>query len=79
MTTPPTKAQFLAAYRKRLEHSTAWGEDTAMMDRFMLSVQKSITTEATTWACSGEHLKAVWKELGCKGKPTYKALRALPP
>jgi hypothetical protein len=73
-----TKAAFLEAYRAEIISRYEWAKDTAKLTAFMLSVKHSIEGTSSQWANSGEALMAAWRAIGGKGKPTYKALRALP-
>ena len=72
------KFTFLAAYRAAIINAYAWATDTAKFDRFMRSVEVTITTTEATWIHDSPVVTAVWKSLGGKGKPTLKALRSLP-
>jgi hypothetical protein len=74
-----TKAAFLTAYRQILSQQTdprPWTEHE--LDRFMDSVQTTVTTERSVVNLLGEKAKAAWRAIGCKGPLTYKAVRALP-
>jgi hypothetical protein len=73
-----TKKQFLTAYRADLYVRYDWAKDTAKLDRFMSSVERTITTVANTWNHDSDSARAVWRRAGLPGKPTLKALRALP-
>jgi hypothetical protein len=72
-----TKAAFLTRYREELIHRYSWAQDADRLERYMESVQRSITGPTATWVADGEALVAVWRAMGNKGKPTLKALRAL--
>lgn len=72
-----TRTAFLAAYRADLWVRYAWAQDTARLDRFMASVERTISTKAKTWNHDGEAVTAAWRRIGGKGKPTLTALRAL--
>lgn len=69
---------FLAAYRADLWVRYVWAQDTAKLDRFMASAERTISTKATTWNHDSESVRAAWRRIGGKGKPSLKALRALP-
>lgn len=72
-----TKSDFLAAYERELFLRYEWTKDEPKMLRFMASV-KATLTGANTWAHDGEAVVLAWRAIGGKGKPTLKALRALP-
>jgi hypothetical protein len=44
----------------------------------MGGVRDTITGVGNNWCKDGDAADAAWKAIGGKGKPTYKALRALP-
>jgi hypothetical protein len=73
-----TKTAFLQAYRSELEVRYDWAGDNTKLDRFMSSVETTITTTTSTWNYDGDAVTSAWRKIGCKGKPTLKALRALP-
>jgi hypothetical protein len=57
----------------------AWALDEKKLDNFMESVERTINSQTRcTWNVYGDAATAAWKFIGGKGKPTYKALRALP-
>lgn len=72
------RTAFLTAYRAALLSRFAWAQDTAKLDKFMASVQTTVSTSAATWNHDGDAVTAAWRSIGGKGKPTLKALRALP-
>ena len=69
---------FLVAYRSELVARFAWAQDMGKLDRFMASCETTISTPAATWNHDGDAVIAAWKSIGGKGRPTLKALRALP-
>lgn len=71
-----TRANFLEAYRAELLARYPWALDAHRLSKYMDSVTATLNG-AATWNNSGEALEAAWKKIGGKGKPTYKALRAL--
>ena len=74
-----TKERFLTLYRDELNKRYEWAQDEAKLNRFMASVRHTLdTTDAGTWNHEGEAVTAAWRAMGGKGKPTKKALRALP-
>lgn len=72
-----TKADFIVSYRKELVARYEWTADTTKLDKFLGSVVKTLDG-ANTWDFHGEAVTAAWRSLGGKGKPSLKALRALP-
>jgi hypothetical protein len=74
-----TRSAFLTAYRGRLVALYAWAQDTAKLDRFMASVEQTLSTKRATWNHSGQAVTDAWYAIGGgKGIPSLKALRALP-
>lgn len=72
-----TKEKFYSAYRKYVCDNYKWSVDSAKLDGLMASVQTTMTSERTPWVWDGPGSKAAWKAIGCKGKMTLKALRAM--
>jgi len=72
-----TRQAFLKAYRNSLLAAYAWAGDAAKLDHFMASVSATLDG-ANTWNHTGEAVTAAWHWIGGKGRPTLKALRALP-
>lgn len=72
-----TKQSFLTTYRAKLLAAYPWAQNAAKLHRFMESVETSINGGAKTWNHDGEAVTAAWREIGGKGKPTFKALLAL--
>lgn len=73
-----TKQQFLCAYRNHIIASYAWASDEAKLNRFLESVEATIKTTQAPWDFHGAAVKKAWHNIGGKGSPTLKALRALP-
>ena len=69
---------FIALYRAELIKRYPWAQDAAKLDKFMASCTETVSTVRTTWNHDGEAVTAAWRGIGGKGKPTLKALRALP-
>lgn len=72
-----TKQAFLDAYRAELLARYPWAQDEAKLGRFMSSVYATLRGSINHWNNDGEAVVAAWRKIGGKGKPTYKALRAL--
>jgi hypothetical protein len=72
-----TRQAFLDAYRARLVQSYPWAADPCRLANFMTSVELTVRGYATSWNHSGECVTAAWRDIGGRGKPTLKALRAL--
>lgn len=75
-----TKEAFLAALREQLKmlYGSGWASDEAKLARFMSAVEETIHSPRNIWNMDGPATVAAWRQIGGKGKPTYKALRALP-
>lgn len=73
-----TRDAFLAAYERQLVATYEWAADVEQRARFMDKVRETLTTDRSPWAYDGPCTTAAWREIGGKGKPTRKALRALP-
>lgn len=75
----PTREAFLAAYRELLAPLPWAAANSAKLDGYMTVVTRVVSGGAGNWSPTGQELAAqAWKAIGCKGKPTLKALRALP-
>jgi hypothetical protein len=79
-----TKTQLIADYRAAIldlasrDADMAWVYEGSRLQRFMSSVETTIRTERATWNHNSNILAHVWRAGGLKGKPTLKAMRALP-
>jgi len=73
-----TKTELLAAYRADLLERYAWAVNINNLDRMVSSAERTIRTTAATWHHNGISMSAAWRRLGGKGRPTLKAMRALP-
>jgi hypothetical protein len=71
-----TKSLFLRAYREKLS-ALPWASNPEKLERFMEACRSTIENETTSWNHGFESCLAAWHEIGGKGKPTLKALRAL--
>ncbi len=72
-----TKDAFLTAYRAHLTATHAWAQDRTRLHIFMDAVANTLNGPAATWNHDGDAVRAAWRDIGGKGKPTLKALRAL--
>lgn len=76
-----TKTAFLQAYRAELARYP-WAADPERLARFMRVCAGTIATPVDLseghWNHDGDAVTAAWRAIGGKGKPTLKALRALP-
>ncbi len=72
-----SKANFLALYAQALKARYQWASDAVKLARFIASARDTLGG-ANTWNCDGDAIRDAWQAMGCKGKPTLKALRALP-
>jgi len=74
-----TKTEFLDTYRLILPTMYPWAHNREKLDKYMSNVSDTIRDEnIKTWNASGDMLRRAWKEIGMKGTPTLKGLRALP-
>lgn len=76
-----TKQAYLAALRQYLPTAYPWAKEPERLDRFMESARRTVYGEKGQTAILDKTSSAsvhVWRAIGCKGVPTYKALRALP-
>lgn len=73
-----TKKVLCAALEEKLVEMYPWAQDKQKLDNFMGSFRRTIAGKSSFCTVDGDALKAAWKDLGGKGKITYKALRALP-
>lgn len=71
-----TKDAFVNAYKEELVARYSWASDTEKLDRFMLSVKRTLEG-GLFWNKDGDAVNAAWRRIGGKGVPTYKALQAL--
>ncbi len=72
-----TRAAFLAAYSSLLQAAYAWATGDKLA-RFLASCDASLTGPLATWNHDGDCVRDAWRAIGGKGRPTLKALRALP-
>lgn len=73
-----TRQKFLAEYRFVVLREHEWAKDEAKLDRFMASVERTISTTAKTWVHDTPTVQRAWRSLGMEGRASLKALRALP-
>jgi hypothetical protein len=73
-----TKAAFKRELRARLLATYEWAKDSAKLDRFMAGVDETINTDKNKVSLDSPMCMQAWRAIGMKGKPTYKAVRALP-
>lgn len=78
ITTTSPRGRFLEVYRALLVARYAWAADAAKLDKYMASVEETISTTRSTWNHVGDAVTEAWQALGHTSKPTLKALRALP-
>ena len=73
-----TKAGFLAAYRAALLEAYPWAKDAERLEKFMDAARADLAGAAACVDWTGAAVLQVWRAIGGKGRPTRKALRALP-
>lgn len=77
----PTREAFLAVYRYALsdpENGHPWARDLAKLENYMASVAATVSGERNSWNADGDLAFWAFREIGCKGRYTLEALRALP-
>ncbi len=72
-----TQSAFLSAYEAELLARYEWPFIPGKLASFLASTEATLNG-ASSWSHDGEAVTAAWKAIGGKGKPTLKALRALP-
>ena len=72
------KRLFLTFLRAEISARYAWAQDVAKLDRFVSHMRETIHGDKNLVNLDGDAVTAAWRAIGGKGKPTYKALRALP-
>lgn len=72
-----TKTAFIVRYEQELVARYPWTKDAAKLTRFIQTVADTLAGGAG-WQHEGDAVTAAWRAIGGKGKPTLKALRALP-
>lgn len=73
-----TKNAFYREYQAALEQHYPWAQDRDRLAKFLGSVKTTLETDRDSWDHHGECINKAWHAIGGKGKPTLKALRALP-
>lgn len=73
------KQAYLATLREELKRFP-WAVDEAKLDRYVKVVGECLAPGAGSYGfeVTGAASCAAWRAIGGKGKPTFKALRALP-
>jgi hypothetical protein len=71
------KEAFIDALRQKLVAKYDWASDAARRQRFLEGVRVTIETDSNRVNLDGECMLAAYREIGGKGKLTYKGLRAL--
>lgn len=72
-----TKSMFFLEYDRALRNMYDWTQNETKMNKFMLSCHNTIHGTINSWNHDGDAVKAAWKIIGMKGRPTLKGLRAL--
>lgn len=74
-----TKSSFITALRTAIEAKNyPWAARPGAIDAMMGEVSVTLHSKRNTVAIDGPSFIEAWRAIGGKGKPTYKALRALP-
>ena len=72
-----TRNAYLIAYRSELLARYAWTANADKLNAFLDKARAGLEGEGT-WSHTGDASTAAWRAIGGKGKPSLKALRALP-
>ena len=72
-----TQTAFITSYRLELISRYDWASNPERLAKFMKSVSDTLNG-ANSWNHDGEAVTAAWRTIGGKGKPSKKALQALP-
>lgn len=67
---------FIEAYEKALQARYEWARDPLKLSTYMRSVGRTMKGTDLSWNVEGEALVVTCKQLGIKGKPSLKKLRA---
>lgn len=79
VTLTPTREAFLTAYRSLLQQAYTWARDDDRLDKFMVSVHATISTEVKTWNHDTPVTQLAWRRINGKGtRASIARLRALP-
>ena len=74
-----TREAFLVEYRKRLIAGfQGWTSVPGKLERFMDAVRETLEGPRSPWSFDGPVTVDTWRALGLPGRPSLKALRALP-
>lgn len=73
-----TKQAFIEAYTALMVAQYEWARDPARLERALEAVRNTLySRRGQQWDQNGKSTAVAWKAIGCKGRPTLKALRAL--
>ncbi|QSY98536.1 hypothetical protein J2J97_32030 (plasmid) [Rhizobium bangladeshense] len=71
------KEEFIDAVRPKIVAKYDWAKDAGRLERFLTAIRVTIETDSNQVDVGGASLVEAYREIGGKGKLTYKALRAL--
>lgn len=78
---PPTRQEFLDAYKESLIRKYPWAADAQQLTNFLDMVRRRLddTSSQTQsrWHYTGSLVSNVWKALGGTARPSLRQLRAL--
>lgn len=73
-----TQIDFLSAYARHLVKEYAWASDPDKLDRFMHSVEQSLSGEGKRWTVTtNPSAQTIWRALGGTGQVSNAKLRNL--
>ena len=73
----PTKEQFLNHLREKWVSRFGWAHDKTKLENALAEAANTLNGKRTCLIGSPSWVET-WRELGLKGKPTYKGLHELP-
>lgn len=75
-----TREKFTEVLRALIIERYPWASDAEKLARFMAAVDRTLSgsAEGPYWNPDGDTTRDAWRAIGGKGRPTRKALRALP-
>lgn len=73
-----TKTKFLEALKAEVLKRYDWANDDARLVGFLDKTELTLNGDRNLVMIDGDSFVAAWRSIGGKGKPTFKALRAMP-
>lgn len=73
-----TKIALILEFSRQLHLRYEWAKDAQRLNVAMIRTLTEFRCGKKNTAIDGEAFRAAWKAIGCKGKPTYRAIFDLP-